>query len=225
MSSVGITVPSGLLALFRQMSFVSGRMRRYDPVIDLGAEGGRQVVEGLVGRVLGDHMVARGHEGHDRAEVGPSAAVHLEDVVRLDMAVEARDLLLELRRALDPAVVQLGASDLREELLARLRVERYELIGRQARDGALCDIPDRIALVVVQERLDPDGLDLHEMPPFTYVLMKRHAGDAGPMPASPARNLSGQPLSLEHGDDAHGGERNRDHAEHGDQRHRDHLAA
>ena len=80
----------------------------------------------------------------------------------IDLAViELGDLVLELGRALDPAVIHL----LRIEHLVKrgtlLTVERAQLSHGERRDGRLGDIPGRVHLVDVQPILDSDNRNVH----------------------------------------------------------------
>ena len=135
------------------------------PVLDVGAERARNLVERLIGGVLGDHVVTGLHERHEREQVRAGGAVGLEDVIGLDVIVEPGHLLLELGRALDPAVVHLLATELLVEPAAVRAVQVQDLVHSERCDRRLRDVDRGALLVDIEPVLDADSCDLHGVLP------------------------------------------------------------
>ena len=132
------------------------------PVLDLGAQRTRNLVERRISGPLGDNMVAGLDHGHDGVKVRTRAAVRLQDVVGVDLAtVELGDLGLKVGRTLDPAVVHLLAVQALVERGAVLLVERAQLAHGERRDRRLGDIPRSALLPNVEPLLNADCLDIH----------------------------------------------------------------
>ena len=107
-------------------------------------------------------MVAGTHHRHERVQVRTGTSVRLKNVPMLDLAViELDDLVLELRRALNPTVVHLLRIEHLVKRGALLTVERAQLPHGERRDGRLGDIPGRVHLVDVQPILDSDNRNVH----------------------------------------------------------------
>lgn len=132
------------------------------PILDLGTQRTRNLVERRIGRPLGNHVIAGLHNGHDGVEVGARAAIGLQNVIGIDIAtIQLGDLGLKFRRSLDPAVVHLLAIQALVERGAVLLVQCAKLAHGQRRDRRLSDIPGSTLLPNVEPFLNTDCLDIH----------------------------------------------------------------
>ena len=102
------------------------------PILDLGTERTRNLIERRIGRPLGNHMIAGLDNGHDGVEVGTRAPIGLQNVIGIDLAtIQLGDLGLKVGRALDPAVIHLLAIQALVERGAVLLVKRSKLAHGQ----------------------------------------------------------------------------------------------
>ena len=137
------------------------------PILDLGAERTRDLIERRIGGPLGNHMVAGLDHGHDGVEVRTRAAIGLQNVVGIDLAtIQLGDLDLKLQRTLDPAVVHLLAVQALVERGTILIVERAKLAHGKRRNRRLGDIPRSALLPNVKPFLNADCLDIHGQAPY-----------------------------------------------------------
>ena len=150
------------------------------PVVDLRPQLARHLVQRRVRGPLSDDMVAGLDEDVHRVQVRAGAPVRLEDPAWAHgLAIELRHLVLELRGALDPAVVHDLAVQALVERGALLAVEGHQLVHRERSKGRLRDVPLGALLVYVQPVLAADELDgiVHE-----FLLMNKGEKPYSPSP-------------------------------------------
>ena len=137
------------------------------PILDLGAQRARNLVERRVGGPLGDNVVAGLDHGHDGVEVRTRAAIGLQNVVGIDLpTIQLGNHGLKLRRTLDPAVVHLLAVQALVERGAVLLIERAQLAHGERRDRRLGDVPRGALLPNVEPFLNANRLDVHGQAPY-----------------------------------------------------------
>ena len=98
------------------------------PIINIRPQRLRNIVQLLVGRVFGNHVVPAVDQRIKGQDVGPGRPVGLEDVLGINVLVKFGNLLLELWRTLDPAVVHLLLVQHCVEFLTIVTVQVKQLV-------------------------------------------------------------------------------------------------